>query len=653
MFYTKIFLYSLFVFAFFTSAANVRAQDSADLLSGGQIDFSFEPVEIFPPLESPILIFQPDGKILAIGRFVPLSSAQNRLYRFLPNGQHDTTFNAPTDFKYDVCALQTDGKVVCSYRFYDASVTEYFKLIRLNSDGSVDATFNYTAATESEVKSIAVLPNGQILIGGFIREKVENPVSLLIARVNADGSLDHSFAPVSAGSIYERGTHIVTQPDGKILVQLNDESLQRYNPNGTLDIGFGRIAYVNQFELLPNGKILILQRIPNTTTYNLLRFNPDATADSTFHYEQTLPYGSFAVQTDGRILLNYILPSSNPSLPGVYRYERLSADGNIIQSFPSYFGGGKIYLSPDNLIFLGGARIENRNYGIVKLHGSLTATRRKAFDFDGDGKADLAVYRPSEGVWYIQNSATSTYTIVRFGLAGDIPVPADYDGDTKADIAVYRPSTGVWYWLRSSDGQFRATQFGLAEDIPTQNDYDGDGVDDISVFRPSTGVWYRINSSGGFAACQFGLSGDKPEAGDYDGDGKADFAVYRPSDGTWYRRGSIDGSYKSDHVGYYDGDIGTPADFDGDGRLDLVYYKDFTGSWYGLRSASSTGFFIQWGNTGDIPVPADFDGDGRDDLAVWRPTTGEWWIINSFDGSLYTVKFGATGDIPIQSAYVR
>jgi hypothetical protein len=153
-------------------------------------------------------------------------------------------------------------------------------------------------------------------------------------------------------------------------------------------------------------------------------------------------------------------------------------------------------------------------------------------DFDGDGMADMTVYRPSDGNWYSVIGNTGQFRALHWGIGGDKPVPADYDYDGKTDYAIYRPSTGTWWILRSSDGGVTAMQFGIASDIPLTGDFDGDGYADFSVFRPAEGNWYQYLTTEGFRVIKFGVEGDYPVPGDYDGDGRHDIAVYRS--GTWY-----------------------------------------------------------------------------------------------------------------------
>jgi len=97
-----------------------------------------------------------------------------------------------------------------------------------------------------------------------------------------------------------------------------------------------------------------------------------------------------------------------------------------------------------------------------------------AADYDGDGKTDLAVFRPSNGTWYLRfstsNFSYAGYAAYPWGLSADQPVAGDFDGDGRADIAVWRPSNGTWYFLFSASGYslsgWKSVQWGLPGDKP-------------------------------------------------------------------------------------------------------------------------------------------------------------------------------------------
>jgi len=269
-------------------------------------------------------------------------------------------------------------------------------------------------------------------------------------------------------------------------------------------------------------------------------------------------------------------------------------------------------------------------------------------DFDLDHASDVSVFRPSEGRWYILQSASLTPKIVTFGQAGDVLVPGDYDGDGITDVAVWR--NGTWFRILSSNGTTLIDSFGISGDKPVQGDYDGDGKTDLAVFRPSTGTWWILRSSNATtSSIPFGISTDRLVQGDYDGDSKTDMAVYR--DGVWYIARSSDGALQVGNFGLAS-DKPVSGDFDGDGKTDLAIFRPLTGTWWILRSLTGTANAVPWGAASDIPVPADYDNDGISDLTLFRPSTGDWYILRSSNNTTFGFHWGTTGDIPVLSAYL-
>ena len=274
------------------------------------------------------------------------------------------------------------------------------------------------------------------------------------------------------------------------------------------------------------------------------------------------------------------------------------------------------------------------------------------YDFDGDGKTDVSVFRPSVGEWWYLRSSDQVARGFQFGSGTDAVAAADYTGDGKADVAFFRPTSGEWFILRSEDSSFYAFPFGAAGDVAMLGDYDGDGKADPAVFRPSTGNWFILRSSDqGVTVTHFGQDGDRPATGDFDGDGKTDAGIFRPSVGEWWYLRSSDQVARGFQFGSST-DKTVVGDYTGDGKADVAFFRPASGEWFILRSEDSSFYAFPFGNSTDIPAPGDYDGDGKTDPAVFRPSTGNWFVLGSTAGVTAT-HFGQSGDSPIPAAAVR
>lgn len=622
---------------------------------------------------------QNDGKIV-IGGYIRNVNGKNLkgVERLNQDGTSDLSFNpnGGVEGLVNTVATQNDGKILVGGDYNSVNGVPKKFIARLNIDGSLDTSFNPLPDMFGETYSIAVQNDGKVLIGGHFYNANTTDIRHLI-RLNPDGTEDATFISEQVRA-FDTVKKIVVQSDGKITIggQFSFSTtfiyhrVIRLNPDGTIDstfdMGKGANNRINTLVLQSDGKILVAGEFDvynNLPCKGLIRLNQQGSVDFSFNVgtgSNTTGNSSLAIQPDGKILVGGYFNSFNGfSRPKIVR---LFPNGAVDTEFAQNLSltdelGVYTYWRPtiavesDGNILVAGPFSKVNNYlsgGLIQFINQ-SSLRRTQFDFDGDSKADISIFRPNNGEWWFESSLNNAINTYLFGLSADKIVPGDYDGDGKTDFAVWRPDEGNWYILQSSNNNVRVQHFGISSDKPVAADYDGDTKTDIAVYRPSEGNWYVWQSSNNNLRVQtFGLSDDQPVSGDYDGDGKTDFVVYRPNEGNWYLLQSQAG-FRAYQFGVST-DKPVVGDFDGDQKTDVAVYRPENGTWYILESTTNNPRIQQFGISTDIPVSGDYDGDGKTDVAVYR--SGTWYILKSSNQTVRTNQFGLNNDMPVPSAYI-
>lgn len=580
---------------------------------------------------------QSDGKIIVVGRFVSSAtqSTDFLVARFNEDGSFDTSFgtngiatvNQSSFDDFNTVVVQPDNKIIAAGT---TSQNNYeFAAIRFNANGSVDQGFANGGfffydlgqfRQGQEFRAAALLPNGQILLGGTAVETSAGDGMDVLIKLESNGAFVQNFGtggivaayfPTYSGGL---NYDIEVLPDGRIQT-LSIRLFRRVLSNGAPDPSFRNRYFPYEsialagvaLDARSDGKIIVINQGESNFSHTVL-YNPDG---RDINYARGLKGSDVVVQNDDKFIV----------------------------------------VSEDNDSF------------VLKRFIAISSTGTRLANFDYDEKTDLAVLRGGTTVQVQRTQEQSAITYQLNRVPGDVVrvMPEDYATTNLFTLTYWRvpqPNAAASFETLRQDSIRQSTfQWGASGDIPIGGDYDGETTpnfilryhkrSEFGIFRPSTGDWWIANPrTGSYFTVHWGANGDKPVPADYDYDGITDYAVYRPSTGTWWVHRSGDDSYFTLQFGSPT-DTPLTGDYDGDGRADFTVYRASEGTWY--QYLTSEGYrIVQFGFSTDVPVPGDYDGDGKTDIAVFRD--GVWYLLQSTEG-VKVVQWGGAGDVPISTRY--
>lgn len=492
---------------------------------------------------------QDDGKIVVVGDDGNINSSAATV-RYTSEGVLDTTFGnngivtqalQSTSGRGKSVAIQTDKKIVVI-----GSDDIRCTVIRYNPSGTLDSSFgsNGKIVLQSlhECRKVIVQPDGKIAVVG----ETFGPTTISVVRLNANGTLDTAFGTngVASTGLAGHGNSIGIDRVNKLVVVGHKAGavpsgavIARFQTNGTLDTGFSGDGLITIDEIFTGfNDVAVDPYGANTVTVvgeirsksAIHRYDNSGSLDTTFNgtgkieefiNNRSSTLTSISLQSDRKLIISGEADGNNK-----IALIRINRNGTFdsgfgengllvtdIQQGESSLFAGRAVISGNNIILANPFVGNNLELRLSKHN--LTITPSQSGDFDGDGFGDIAVFRPSQGLWIILKSSDNSVIFKQFGIDGDVPIDGDFDGDGRNDLAIYRPSNGAWFVEKSNDGSIFARQFGTSTDKPSTDDYDKDGKTDLAFFRPSSGEWFILRSSEGFTlffSFPFGANGDIP-----------------------------------------------------------------------------------------------------------------------------------------------
>ncbi len=395
----------------FNTYLGVSRKNIARINPDGYLDYSFNPGSGADGFVYSVNL-QTDEKIIITGDFTTYNgSPKNRIVRINTDGSVDNTFNTGSGANGLVtkALIQSDGKIIIVGNFTSYNGTAITRIARLNTNGSLDNTFNPGSGADYTIETLAIESNGKIVIGGNFTS-YNGTSRNRIARINSNGSIDGTFAPSSGAN--DIVSSLFIQSDGKIIVggwfttfnSVTKNRITRLNSDGSLDATFNPGTGVGNYSVLSitqklDGNLIIAGSFTSfngASANRIAVINTNGALINTFSPNASGQICSVIQLSNGDIFVG----GGFNTISGQIRQGRamLGSDGNVLSSF--YFGTGAdndvfdIATQPDGKLIIAGDfmlfnQVNRKRIARLNSDGSLDTT------FVPDGGADDIIWSTS------------------------------------------------------------------------------------------------------------------------------------------------------------------------------------------------------------------------------------------------------------------